>query len=139
MLLSGEHASNLLRSVRPFLDVVPDGLRPFILLAPSIGLESVSEELDAKMDLDAELRSLIVCWNSPSWKATRPLRNILRRIAGKEKEQFPDVCTVSEARQARNAITHSTSWKVMAPVRSIEHIYLSVRGEYRREDRNARP
>ena len=69
-----------------------------------------------------EIHSL---WNSWSWRIFRPLRNLLRRAAGHDKENEPAVESVDEAARTLAAIHQSLSWRLTAPLRTVHRAFVA--------------
>ena len=69
---------------------------------------------DSNAALGTELHSL---WNSRSWRLLRPLRNLVRKARGFDKETLPTVQSEFEALRTILAIRQSMSWELTAPLR----------------------
>ncbi|MGO9265926.1 MAG: methyltransferase domain-containing protein [Candidatus Binataceae bacterium] len=61
-------------------------------------------------------------WNSSSWRLLRPLRNLVRRSRGYDKETEPIPTSEADAFPTVIAIRQSVSWEVTAPLRLIHRM-----------------
>src|SRR5262249_50719712 len=78
----------------------------------------ISEALHARLD---------ALWSSTSWRALRPLRNLMRSIAGRPPEAKPVPANDDEALAAILAIMKSSSWDLTSPIRLMGRL-LHIRG-----------
>jgi GT2 family glycosyltransferase len=120
MLRSTQAHANYLRSLRPYMDAVPDALRDLMVFAQ--GLERRQEDAPPVSfeSLKAEAEA---CWNSASWQLFAPLRNGLRRLKGLPPERMPELASAEEAARLLNAIRQSTAWDVTGPLRALRRLW----------------
>lgn len=74
---------------------------------------------DSNAPLGAELRAL---WNSWSWRLLRPIRNLVRKARGLDKETAPTFQSEAEALRTIITIRQSWSWELTAPLRIMHKI-----------------
>jgi hypothetical protein len=141
MLHSTQAHANYMRSLRPYMDAVPDAMRDLLVLAQGLNwyqeetvpaFEGLKNELrnEVKWRQEQELaacKALMaeaeVCWNSASWQLFAPLRNALRRLKGLPPEHMPELANAEEAAQLIEAIRTSTAWEITGPFRALRRLW----------------
>lgn len=81
-----------------------------------------------QQDLQAMLQDY---YKSTSWRLTRPLRNLRRRLAKLPAEAVPIASSEADALAALVAIQSSASWELTAPIRLLKRLLMSVRSVHR--------
>jgi len=72
------------------------------------------------IDLLSEIDHL---WESRSWKMSRPVRNVYRRLKGAGKEVKPVPQSDAEAAHMIVALRQSLSWELTSPIRLVYRIF----------------
>jgi len=78
------------------------------------------ESMSAYHSLIEEVRHL---WSSSSWRLGRPVRNLLRRLRGYNKETEPIPAFDAAALRTIIIIRQSLSWELTAPLRLIHRMF----------------
>ena len=118
-----DRVTNALFATKPYRASVSRDLQPALAFAVKrfwLEQEAVSMQgTEVRPALQNEIDAL---WDSPSWRALRPLRNLVRRIQGRPKEIKPAPRTDDEAVAAVLALLQSRSWELTAPIRLLQHL-----------------
>jgi glycosyltransferase involved in cell wall biosynthesis len=121
--------TNGLFASSPYLASVPKELRPAVALAIKRFWTEQQRSSEGSRGVGLTLRNQIdALWNSTSWRALRPLRNLLRAISGRPQENKPSARTDYEALEAVLRLMKSTSWNLTAPIRLAGRL-LGIRGQ----------
>ncbi len=97
------------------------------LVARGASLRSGNAMLIAQMEQNtsahhALLQEIHRLWTSASWRLFRPLRNLIRRFHGYDRETEPKPASALEALRTVLTIRDSLSWELTGPVRFIHRI-----------------
>jgi hypothetical protein len=126
--------TNALCATHPYLAAVRKDLRPAVAFAVTRFWTEQKGSSGHGRDVGLTLRNQIdAVWNSTSWRALRPLRNLLRAINGRPKENSPAGRTDYEALEAVLRLLKSTSWNLTAPIRLAGRL-LGIRGQNAKTD-----
>ncbi|MGO9375885.1 MAG: glycosyltransferase [Syntrophobacteraceae bacterium] len=109
-------AANLLRSSRPYLEVLPPDLRGIVRLLQGY-----------HTDINQCILEFNRLWDSWSWRRLRPARNFIRRCRRLPPESKPRINSMSEAQKAIRSIKHSATWHVTRPLRLLSKL---VKGRF---------
>jgi hypothetical protein len=117
--------SQFVDSLQPELAALRAESQHQIALSESIRRENAL--LEARLQQTQAARQMLLeeayrLWNSGSWQIFRPLRNVIRRLRGYEKEVEPTTMSDIEALQIAVGIRQSLSWEVTAPLRIVHRI-----------------
>jgi SAM-dependent methyltransferase len=61
-------------------------------------------------------------WNARSWQLFEPIRNLIRRLHGTDREEQPTIYSSEEAEKWIRAIHESTCWELLGPLRALSRI-----------------
>jgi len=122
MLRSTQSHSNYMRSLRPYMDAVPDQLRDLVVYAQGLAHRTEAGTGVAPETQETLCRLAETYWNSGSWQMLAPLRNLVRRLRGQPPETKPAFETSAECLQSINAICQSSSWELMGPFRALKRL-----------------
>jgi glycosyltransferase involved in cell wall biosynthesis len=113
MLETSDRLANALLATSPYREKVSRDLRPAFAFAVDrwISGRAISE---VKPSIQNELNAL---WDSLSWRAFRPARNLAHRIKGLPKEARPVPRTDQEGLNEIIALRQSLSWELTMPLR----------------------
>jgi hypothetical protein len=120
-----DRVASALFATTPYREVVSEDVRPALAFAVRQWLEEERPSNDVGLALQREIDQI---WESTSWRALRPLRNLLRAISGRPKEKKPATRTDYEALEAVLRLMKSTSWNLTAPIRLAGRM-LGIRGQ----------
>jgi glycosyltransferase involved in cell wall biosynthesis len=97
-------------------------------LQPRQGAETyTSHAADIRHSSGVYTNMLREYYASTSWRLTRPLRSLARRVKGLPPEQIMIPDTEAAAQSAVDQILRSTSWKLTAPVRLLKRAVARTR------------
>src|SRR5208283_1459124 len=114
-----DRMASALFATTPYREGVSKDLRPALAFAVRRWFEEGHASNDVGLALEREIDHI---WNSTSWRALRPVRNLVRRLKGRPEESKPLARTDYEALQAIIRLRKSTSWELTAPIRLVGHL-----------------
>jgi len=114
-----DRMTSALFATTPYREGVSKDLRPALAFAVRRWFEEGHASNDVGLALEREIDHI---WNSTSWRALRPVRNLVRRLKGRPEESKPLARTDYEALQAIIRLRKSNSWELTAPIRLAGHL-----------------
>jgi hypothetical protein len=118
MLETSDLRANALFATSPYRERVSRDLRPALAFAVD-RWTSGRASTEVKPSIQSEIDAL---WDSLSWRAFRPLRNLAHRMKGLPKEAKPVPRTDQDGINAILAVRQSLSWELTAPLRLVDRL-----------------
>jgi hypothetical protein len=118
MIRTTDHVANVLFATSPYRANLSRDLRMAYAFSVARGIEFGGLSGQGRTELGQAVHNEIdALWDSLSWRALRPLRNLNHQIKGLPREARPAPRTDQEALDAIITLRQSLSWEITAPLR----------------------